>query len=143
MSHYHEICISRFLLICGLMGCKGSLRYGVYRVCGCLVSQTRVREPNYVFRSIYKRLYYVASLRFLLSVPLLMCLGVVKCERCSAAFDWVCAQCHLPFRVFCDYYYTIGSSICTHKDFGSSRGRGRNCPDMSTCAQNMWWRIPA
>jgi hypothetical protein len=23
-SHYQESCISRFLLICGLMGCKGS-----------------------------------------------------------------------------------------------------------------------
>jgi hypothetical protein len=25
MSHCHESCISRFLLICSLMGCKGSL----------------------------------------------------------------------------------------------------------------------
>jgi hypothetical protein len=28
MSHYHESCMRRFLLICSLMECKGSLRLG-------------------------------------------------------------------------------------------------------------------
>jgi hypothetical protein len=42
MSHYHESCIKcKFLLQCGLVGCKGSLSSGVYRVRGSLKSQAR------------------------------------------------------------------------------------------------------
>jgi hypothetical protein len=36
MLHYHESCSSRFFLLCGLVGCKGSLCCGVYRVGGSL-----------------------------------------------------------------------------------------------------------
>jgi hypothetical protein len=45
-SHFHEFYISRLTLLCGLVGCKGSLCCGVYRVCASLERQTRVQEPE-------------------------------------------------------------------------------------------------
>jgi hypothetical protein len=45
MSHYHESCMSRFVLFRGLVGCKGSICRSVYRVRGSLETQARPWTP--------------------------------------------------------------------------------------------------
>jgi hypothetical protein len=43
MSHYHESCISRFLLLHGLVGCKGSLQALVLK---CLQGPWKPQKPS-------------------------------------------------------------------------------------------------
>jgi hypothetical protein len=47
MSHPHESCIRRFLQLLGLVGCKGSLCRGVYRVSGRLEREARPKRMIY------------------------------------------------------------------------------------------------